>query len=160
VRQILCIKLVKYRDKYTEMHGQQNVSIFIVNCPRYNIDNCHMPLELNCKYNRKLNCNYPRGNCFCCVFGSRMFIVTFLQLSKPYLHSDRRYECRYFYCKTKKLFTQWNCSSLKLYVTLKIWILEVFIFAPCILKSTLFTHQQMHFLLTWITKIKLRDDGH
>jgi len=25
VKQILCIKLVKYRDKYTEMHGQQNV---------------------------------------------------------------------------------------------------------------------------------------
>ena len=23
--QILCIKLVKYWDKYTEMHGQQNV---------------------------------------------------------------------------------------------------------------------------------------
>jgi len=22
---MLCIKLVKYRDKYTEMHGQQNV---------------------------------------------------------------------------------------------------------------------------------------
>jgi len=28
VKQILCIKLVKYRDKYTEMqHGQQNVKI-------------------------------------------------------------------------------------------------------------------------------------
>jgi len=25
MKQILCIKLVKYRDKYTEMHGQQNV---------------------------------------------------------------------------------------------------------------------------------------
>jgi len=25
VKQILCIKLVKYRDKYTEIHGQQNV---------------------------------------------------------------------------------------------------------------------------------------
>jgi len=25
VKQILCIKLVKYWDKYTEMHGQQNV---------------------------------------------------------------------------------------------------------------------------------------
>ena len=24
---ILCIKLVNYRDKYTEMHGQQNVKI-------------------------------------------------------------------------------------------------------------------------------------
>jgi len=24
VKQILCIKLVKYWDKYTEMHGQQN----------------------------------------------------------------------------------------------------------------------------------------
>ena len=24
VKQILCIKLVKYSDKYTEMHGQQN----------------------------------------------------------------------------------------------------------------------------------------
>ena len=27
VKQILCIKLVKYWDKYTEMHGQQNVKI-------------------------------------------------------------------------------------------------------------------------------------
>ena len=27
VKQILCIKLVKYGDKYTEMHGQQNVKI-------------------------------------------------------------------------------------------------------------------------------------
>jgi len=26
VKQILCIKLVKYWDKYTEMHGQQNVN--------------------------------------------------------------------------------------------------------------------------------------
>jgi len=25
VKQILCINLVKYWDKYTEMHGQQNV---------------------------------------------------------------------------------------------------------------------------------------
>jgi len=25
VKQILCIKLVKYWNKYTEMHGQQNV---------------------------------------------------------------------------------------------------------------------------------------
>jgi len=28
VKQILCIKLVKYWDKYTEMHGQQNVKIY------------------------------------------------------------------------------------------------------------------------------------
>jgi len=28
VKQILCIKLVKYWDKYTEMHGQQNVRTF------------------------------------------------------------------------------------------------------------------------------------
>jgi len=27
LKQILCIKLVKYWDKYTEMHGQQNVKI-------------------------------------------------------------------------------------------------------------------------------------
>ena len=27
VKQILCIKLVKYWDKYTEMHRQQNVKI-------------------------------------------------------------------------------------------------------------------------------------
>ena len=27
VKQIFCIKLVKYWDKYTEMHGQQNVKI-------------------------------------------------------------------------------------------------------------------------------------
>jgi len=27
VKQILCIKLVKYWNKYTEMHGQQNVKI-------------------------------------------------------------------------------------------------------------------------------------
>jgi len=27
VKQILCIKLVKYWDKYIEMHGQQNVKI-------------------------------------------------------------------------------------------------------------------------------------
>ena len=25
LKQILCIKLVKYWDKYTEMHGQKNV---------------------------------------------------------------------------------------------------------------------------------------
>jgi len=25
VKQIFCVKLVKYWDKYTEMHGQQNV---------------------------------------------------------------------------------------------------------------------------------------
>jgi len=25
LKYILCIKLVKYRDKYTEMHGRQNV---------------------------------------------------------------------------------------------------------------------------------------
>jgi len=50
--------------------------------------------------------------------------MTFLQISKPCLYSDRRYECRYFYRKTKKLFTPWNCSSLKLYVTKKIWILK------------------------------------
>jgi len=25
VKQILCIKLVNYWDKYTEMHGQQNI---------------------------------------------------------------------------------------------------------------------------------------
>jgi hypothetical protein len=25
VKQILCVKLVKYQDKYTEMHGQQKV---------------------------------------------------------------------------------------------------------------------------------------
>jgi len=25
---ILCIKLVKYWDKYTEMHGQQNVKVY------------------------------------------------------------------------------------------------------------------------------------
>ena len=28
--QILCIKLVKYWDKYTEMHGQQNVKKEII----------------------------------------------------------------------------------------------------------------------------------
>jgi len=28
VKQILCIKLVKYWDNYTEMHGQQNVKIW------------------------------------------------------------------------------------------------------------------------------------
>ena len=27
VKQILCIKLVKYWDKYTKMHSQQNVKI-------------------------------------------------------------------------------------------------------------------------------------
>ena len=27
VKQILCIKLLKYWDKYTEMHGQQNFKI-------------------------------------------------------------------------------------------------------------------------------------
>ena len=27
VKQILCIKLVNYEDKYTEMHGQQNIKI-------------------------------------------------------------------------------------------------------------------------------------
>jgi len=33
VKQVLCIKLVNYRDKYTEMqHGQQNIkkSVFVV----------------------------------------------------------------------------------------------------------------------------------
>jgi len=30
VKQILCIKLVKYWDKYTEMHGQQNVKILSI----------------------------------------------------------------------------------------------------------------------------------
>jgi len=30
VKQILCIKLVKYWDKYTAMHGQQNVKKEIV----------------------------------------------------------------------------------------------------------------------------------
>ena len=30
VKQILCIKLVKYWDKYTEMHGQQNVKMYSV----------------------------------------------------------------------------------------------------------------------------------
>jgi len=35
VKQILCIKLVKYCDKYTEMHGQQNVKkIFPLSFPR------------------------------------------------------------------------------------------------------------------------------
>ena len=29
VKQILCIKLVKYWDKYTKIHGQQNVKILI-----------------------------------------------------------------------------------------------------------------------------------
>ena len=28
MKQILCIKLVKYADKCTEMHGQQNVKIY------------------------------------------------------------------------------------------------------------------------------------
>jgi len=32
VKQILCIKLVKYRDKYTEMDGQQNVKILLSSC--------------------------------------------------------------------------------------------------------------------------------
>ena len=34
VKQILCIKLVKYWDKYTEMHGQQNVKkkVFYIQC--------------------------------------------------------------------------------------------------------------------------------
>jgi hypothetical protein len=27
VKQVLCIKLVNYSDKYTEMHGQQNIKI-------------------------------------------------------------------------------------------------------------------------------------
>jgi len=30
VKQILYIKLVKYRDKYTEMQGQQNVKVLIM----------------------------------------------------------------------------------------------------------------------------------
>ena len=30
VKQILCINLVKYGDKYTEMHGEQNVKIGVV----------------------------------------------------------------------------------------------------------------------------------
>jgi len=29
VKQILCIKLANYYDKYTEMHGQQNVEFLI-----------------------------------------------------------------------------------------------------------------------------------
>jgi len=29
VKQMLCIKLVKYCDKYTEMHSQQNVKICV-----------------------------------------------------------------------------------------------------------------------------------
>jgi len=32
VKQILCIKLVKYWDKYTEMHGQQNVKKIYFMC--------------------------------------------------------------------------------------------------------------------------------
>ena len=32
VKQILCIKLIKYWDKYTEMHGQQNAKKENVNC--------------------------------------------------------------------------------------------------------------------------------
>ena len=36
VKQILCIKLVKHWDKYTEMHGQQNV-----------IKNSNLVLSLN-----------------------------------------------------------------------------------------------------------------
>jgi len=42
VKQILCIKLVKYWNKYTEMHGQQNVRIKkqVIFCPhRANILN-------------------------------------------------------------------------------------------------------------------------
>jgi len=31
VKQILCIKLVKYWDKYTEMHGQRNVKTTEIN---------------------------------------------------------------------------------------------------------------------------------
>jgi len=27
MHKILCIKLVNYQDKYTEMHGQQNIKI-------------------------------------------------------------------------------------------------------------------------------------
>ena len=30
IKHILCIKLVKYRDKYTEMHGQQNIKKYII----------------------------------------------------------------------------------------------------------------------------------
>ena len=30
MKQILCIKLVKYLDKYTEMHGQENVKTLAV----------------------------------------------------------------------------------------------------------------------------------
>jgi len=30
VKQISCIKLIKYWDKYTEMHGQQNVKKLLV----------------------------------------------------------------------------------------------------------------------------------
>ena len=33
VKQILCIKLVKYWDKYTEMHGQQNAQKMYTNIP-------------------------------------------------------------------------------------------------------------------------------
>ena len=32
MKQILCIKLVKYWDKYTEMHGQQNVKKNSLSC--------------------------------------------------------------------------------------------------------------------------------
>ena len=31
---ILCIKLVNYRDKYTEMHGQQNVKTIYLVMPK------------------------------------------------------------------------------------------------------------------------------
>jgi len=32
----------------------------------------------------------------------------------------------------------------------------IFIVAQCILKSTQFTHQQMHYLLTWLKVLNLR----
>jgi hypothetical protein len=72
-----------------------------------------MPLVLNCNLTLNSIIISRAATVVCCVFGCRMFLISFLLLSKPYLHSDRWYECRHFYPKTKKLFTQWNCFPLK-----------------------------------------------
>ena len=38
MKQILCIKLVKYWYKYTEMHDQQNVKNSSSSCPSYHLE--------------------------------------------------------------------------------------------------------------------------
>jgi len=62
VKQILCIKLVKYWDKYTETHGQQNVKICERDMFGYKKEELIKPPEREKNHKKKTEFKLQAGN--------------------------------------------------------------------------------------------------